>query len=845
MGVVSFQLSGRLRAGLTCAGALLSLQAWASPAPVMYTTYGSLGLIEMPSARMATDGTLSLSASDFQDNQRYTLGMQILPWADLSLRYSGLEHFDPSSSTYYERSFAGKIRLWDEDDTFPAFAVGINDLFATGVDSGEYVVASKQFDNIDATIGMGWGRVGSAGGFRNPLAILSSSFLPRTVFDGSSGHLDTEQFFHGSTATVFGGLVWRTPLKHLTLAVEYSSDGYTEEKARGGFSPRSQVNFGGDYEIFNGVTVGLQYLYGRSIGATLSFELDPKQPAYSSKISPDEPLVVVRSAAQQQAALQNLASRPVPVPLHSNFTATAQLADALFQPGLNVADVTVNGRELILVTSGGDPDRACARTALTAAGYDISTVTLMDAATNKRTSCPVPRAMAVSPFLMTVSATDSAYTLPPFQSLPVIDGATGVSAPPVYTEAAEAAIKAAAQKQKIRIEAMAIDAAEVTIYFRNGYYFSETEAVARLTRILMTNAPPGVEKFRLISILPSQPNREFDILRGTMERAFVQSLSSDAIGSAISSQPAPIQNPLLSLADNSSYPRFSWKLTPEIRQTLFDPTNPFAVQLLSALQASVEIRPGLSLTAVGETSFYDNFVQQSIVSTLPPVRTDYLRYYEEGKNGISMLDVDYNFRLAPTVFADVKAGYLESMFAGAGGEVLWRPEAQRWAVGVDVYEVWQRNFDRLFGLQPYHVLSGHVSLYYESPWHGLGFALRAGRYLAGDKGVTFEVTRRFESGVVVGAFMTKTNVSSTIPGEGGFDKGFIIHIPLGWVSPIETQTALSMDLRPILRNGGQRLTGDTNLYDMTERDSSAELNRHRGDAIDTESSGVQSMEGSW
>jgi len=165
------------------------------------------------------------------------------------------------------------------------------------------------------------------------------------------------------------------------------------------------------------------------------------------------------------------------------------------------------------------------------------------------------------------------------------------------------------------------------------------------------------------------------------------------------------------------------------------------------------------------------------------------------------------------------------MFAGAGGEILWRPEGQRWALGVDAYEVQQRNFDRLFGLQSYHAFTGHVSLYYASPWYDLNFALRAGQYLAHDRGLTVEITRRFSTGVEIGAFFTKTNVSSQDFGEGSFDKGIMLRIPLNWVAPIETQAQFNMDLRPVQRDGGQRLAGDARLFDQTRSTSSAELLR--------------------
>ena len=205
-----------------------------------------------------------------------------------------------------------------------------------------------------------------------------------------------------------------------------------------------------------------------------------------------------------------------------------------------------------------------------------------------------------------------------------------------------------------------------------------------------------------------------------------------------------------------------------------------------------------------------------------------MKYFTQGKTGIGNLEADYRFRLAPTVFTKIRAGYLESMFGGAGGEILWRPEGARWALGADIYEVWQRDFDRLFGLQHYRQTTGHVSIYYDSPWYNLNFQLRAGQYLAGDRGMTLQITRRFSTGVEIGAFLTKTNVSAADFGEGSFDKGIIIRIPLGWVAPLETQSQISMDLRPVQRDGGQTLNGDATLYEETRTTSAGEIFRSLG-----------------
>ncbi|HWU56044.1 MAG TPA: YjbH domain-containing protein, partial [Rhizomicrobium sp.] len=213
-------------------------------------------------------------------------------------------------------------------------------------------------------------------------------------------------------------------------------------------------------------------------------------------------------------------------------------------------------------------------------------------------------------------------------------------------------------------------------------------------------------------------------------------------------------------------------------------------------------------------------------SVLPHVRSDFMKYFTQGKTGIGHLAADYRFRATPTVFARIHTGYLESMFAGAGGEILWRPQDTRWALGADIYQVWQRDFDRLFGLQAYHQTTGHVSLYYDSPWYDLNFQLRAGQYLAGDRGFTVQVTRRFSTGVEIGAFFTKTNVSAQQFGEGSFDKGIVIRIPLGWIAPLETQSELALDLRPVQRDGGQTLTGDATLYEETRASSQGEAVRH-------------------
>ncbi|KOR28555.1 hypothetical protein TI05_16705, partial [Achromatium sp. WMS3] len=61
----------------------------------------------------------------------------------------------------------------------------------------------------------------------------------------------------------------------------------------------------------------------------------------------------------------------------------------------------------------------------------------------------------------------------------------------------------------------------------------------------------------------------------------------------------------------------------------------------------------------------------------------------------------------------------------------------------------------------YNTWTGHVSVYWKPEFlPNVEVSVSVGQFLAGDKGVNISFARRFESGIVVGAFAAFTNVSS-------------------------------------------------------------------------------------
>ena len=197
--------------------------------PLFASDFGVSGLIDVPTARMSADGTLTSTAAVQSLTNAYSITYQVTPWLEGTFRYTGFNEF-----FHYDRNYEAKVRLWSEQEYLPQVALGIRDLVGTGVYGSEYVVASKKYGNFDITAGMGWGRLAGKGDFKNPMTLLSDSFEVRDGFEGLGGEFSTGMFFSGKKAGLFGGVSYQSPSLPLSVMVEYNPDQYDWEYDRGG-----------------------------------------------------------------------------------------------------------------------------------------------------------------------------------------------------------------------------------------------------------------------------------------------------------------------------------------------------------------------------------------------------------------------------------------------------------------------------------------------------------------------------------------------------------------------------------------------------------------------------------
>ncbi|WP_425043072.1 YjbH domain-containing protein [Primorskyibacter sp. S87] len=306
------------------------------------STYGTPGLIDMPSAEVLPTANLAFTGAAFKDTARGTITFQMLPWVYGSFRYSYIKDFNRGGAeSRYDRSFDIHFRLREETARGPAIGVGFRDFGGTGIYGSEYVVLTKTFaERWKVTGGMGWGRLGQRNSFKNPLAVFDDKFetRPPRGTGSTGGKLAYDQWFRGPAA-LFGGLEYRLN-DRLSLLAEYSSDEYQEEKQKIGFDADFPLNFGVNYKFRNGVNMNASYMYGNTLGLQLSYAFDPRNPLAPGGL--DRAAPALKPQNQVAAESWNLPDQD------SDMTARDVLRARLDKQGLRMTGYGVEGNRAIV-----------------------------------------------------------------------------------------------------------------------------------------------------------------------------------------------------------------------------------------------------------------------------------------------------------------------------------------------------------------------------------------------------------------------------------------------------------------------------------------------------------------
>ena len=365
-------------------------------------------------------------------------------------------------------------------------------------------------------------------------------------------------------------------------------------------------------------------------------------------------------------------------------------------------------------------------------------------------------------------------------------------------------------KDGLILESLEVDSSRAEVRFRNSRYRSDAQAVGRAARAMSRVLPASVEIFRMVPVRSGMALSVTEIRRADLEALEFDANAVDAL-LAVTAFTGATPRPDAALLSEQLYPAFSASISPYASPSYFDPDRPFRLDVGVDFSASYAPAPGWIVASTLRQRIWGNVKNgRASNSVLPHVRTDQVKYAEYGTT-LENLYVGRSWKLSRDLYARSSLGYFESMYGGVSGEVLWKPVASPLALGIEANYVVQRDYDQRLSFLDYKTFTGHASAYYELRG-GYLMQLDAGRYLAGDYGGTFSLDRTFANGWKVGGFFTLTDVSAEEFGEGSFDKGFRFQIPVGWLLGKPSRNSFGTTIRPVQRDGGQRVHVPGRLY---------------------------------
>jgi len=685
------------------------------------SNYGTVGLLQTPTARFFEEGTLALGWNESQPYQRGSFLAYPFSWFEASYQYTDVNNMLYSlvpafsgNQSYKDKSFDAKFRLRKETSLAPSIAVGFRDLAGTGLFSSEYIVLSKRFNHmIDLSMGLGWGMM-SGGELRNPLIDLSDRFISR---DGRrkgtrGGEFTVDSYFSGPMG-IFGGMEIFIPNSNgLRFIIEYDSTNYKKEAYFDRPGPlvqslpkdqESRVNLGFTYPLSNDIHLRLGYVKGNTInfGFTIKRSLGQKKDAIKKR----EPLI-------------------------KNY----------------------------------DPN-----------------------------------------IIQKVNAKDDKY---------------------IYLSA----LKYLGENE-IYLQDADISDNVVSISYAQTKYISGIKSHGRAINILHDLSPDKIDTFKLTYLNGGLGLNTLTVDRDSYARNQEPNLFNVAkkniqIDSVLHAREDYEYNP------STDFPSHFWDISPTIRQQIGGPDGFYFGELRLQLMSDLVISNSINLITQASIGLVDNFddLKQASDSILPHVRTDITKYLKESRKfNINRMQLNHFANITPNFYTKLSLGMLESMFGGYGGEVLYRPFMRNYAIGFDIWDVKQRDYKMGLKFRDYRIVTGHINFFYKEPRSKVVFSLKGGRFLAGDSGINLDFHRRFESGLRIGAFFSKTDISRAEFGEGSFDKGFWFQFPLDIFLSNHSKEITGTGLRPLTRDGAASLMNSHTLFGVTEQGQKINLTRDWAD----------------
>jgi hypothetical protein len=271
-------------------------------------------------------------------------------------------------------------------------------------------------------------------------------------------------------------------------------------------------------------------------------------------------------------------------------------------------------------------------------------------------------------------------------------------------------------------------------------------------------------------------------------------------------------------------------IRPQLETFLNDPSGFFKYRL--GVSGSMSYHPWDGASFVTEVATYPiNNISTSNDPLSIPVRSDIV-FYKENDFSMTRLMYDQIYKFPGQVYGKLSAGYLEIEYAGIDAEVAMPVLDGRILVGLGGSVVKKRDPDNVFEIKRDDVKDTYTTAFLNTrlniPEQEMALDIKAGRFLAGDDGVRFTVSK-FIRGVTIWAWysFTDTSIFSDPFNDGYHDKGVGISIPLRLFIGTDSRSVFNYSLSPWTRDTGQDIDHYTTLFNFIGRNTKIFLDKDK------------------
>jgi hypothetical protein len=339
----------------------------------------------------------------------------------------------------------------------------------------------------------------------------------------------------------------------------------------------------------------------------------------------------------------------------------------------------------------------------------------------------------------------------------------------------------------------------------NNKYLSNQKAVGRVLRILLLHAPSDTKKLVAIVEKRRMPILKVAVTPSVFESYVLGKVPEDIFQRLIeveTTKEAPdIDEPGMAYAGGKDT-LYTYGIKPEFVPYLNDPSGFFKFMAGIMPWGTVNSWEGAEGFARFEIPFYSNVTS----SNVPPpdtVREDSWRYLGYQYTFTNLL-MDQTYQFTDRTFGRASFGYLEYMYAGASGEVLHFFGDGNIALGFMGDWVRKREPGSTMALEENAFYDVLANGYFRVPKLDVTLQVQYGRFLAGDVGWLFTLSREYDTGITIGGWWSDTNTSQLQGFSRNYNnKGVFITLPARIFLTHDSPVTYTYAIAPWTRDAAQ------------------------------------------